>query len=185
MNAAEKTIFNSWKGHANKEWCLSLAALLMWYIWKCRNGVLFEHKFSLPWLVCKQAVEYFQEYFSTKSLDTTTVILNGEGSPNSWRKPSDEMFKINVDGSWKKGVSRGGYGIVIRDSKGLFVSDSIGVFPWCASSLVAEAVAFRHGILLGSHIGLGSVIIESDAQLMVNTLSLQSNYQSRGGGHYS
>ncbi|XP_058179988.1 uncharacterized protein LOC131298523 [Rhododendron vialii] len=43
-------------------------------------------------------------------------------------------------------------------------------FPWCASSLVAEALAFRHGILLGSHLGLGSVIIESDAQLMVNML---------------
>ncbi|XP_058202823.1 uncharacterized protein LOC131317281 [Rhododendron vialii] len=159
-----------WQGHANKEWCLSLAAVLMWYIWKCRNGVLFEHKLSLPWLVCKKAAEYFHEFSSANSMDTTAVILNGEGSSNSWRKPPHGMFKINVDGSWKKGQSKGGYGIVIRDSRGLFVAASIGVFPWCASSLVAEALAFRHGILLGSHLGLGSILIESDAQLMVNML---------------
>lgn len=130
----------------------------MWYIWTCRNGILYEHKLSLPGVVCKRAVGYFQEYLPANYLDATVVVLNGKGSSNLWRRPPDGMFKINVDRSWKKGVSGGGYGEVIRDSRGIFVAASFGPSPWCASSLVAEAMAIWQGILLGTQLGLGQCL---------------------------
>ncbi|XP_058211492.1 uncharacterized protein LOC131323663 [Rhododendron vialii] len=53
-------------------------------------------------------------------------------------------------------------------------ANSLGPAPWCASSLVAEALAIRQGILLGSQLSLGSVILESDAQLLMNMLNGQA-----------
>lgn len=132
-----------WQDQSNKDWCLSVAMVLMWYIWKCRNEAIFEHKLSLPGVVCKRAVEYLHEFLVANSLNTTTVVSNEEGATSSWIRPPDGMFKINVDGSWKKELGKGGYDIVFRDSKGFFAAVSMGVLQWFASSFVAEALAIR------------------------------------------
>ncbi|XP_058219586.1 uncharacterized protein LOC131330099 [Rhododendron vialii] len=182
MRAVQLNSFNGfwdvmelwWHNHANKNWCMSMAAVMMWFIWKCRNGAIFEQKLSLPGMICKRTVEYLQEFLSANSLGPAPVISCGEGRLSLWLRPPAGTFKINVDGSWKKGLMRGGFGIVIRDFRVCFVAASMGFFQWCASSLVAEALAIRQGILLGSQLGLGSVILESDAQLLVNMLNGQA-----------
>lgn len=30
-----------WQNKGNKDWCSALAAVMLWFIWKCRNGVVF------------------------------------------------------------------------------------------------------------------------------------------------
>ncbi|XP_058222863.1 uncharacterized protein LOC131332577 [Rhododendron vialii] len=158
---------------SNKEWRMSVAAVLMWYIWKCRNRALFDHKLALPGVVCKWAMEYLQEFLSAKSLNPLNIVSSGKGAANSWIKPPDGIFKINVDGSWKKDMGKGGYGIVVRDYRGLFVVASVGFSKWCASSLVVEALAIRQSVHLGFQLGLGSIFVESDAQLLVKMLNGQ------------
>lgn len=160
-----------WQSHANKEWCMSVAAVLMWFIWKCRNGVIFEQKLSLPGIVCKRATTYLQEFLAANSVGAVAGNPSGEGRSISWQRPPCGTLKINVDGSWKKGERRGSFGVVIRDSQSCFVAASMGISQWCASSTVAEALAVRQGILLGSQLGLGSVILESDAQLIVDMIN--------------
>ncbi|XP_058216716.1 uncharacterized protein LOC131327582 [Rhododendron vialii] len=118
-------------------------------------------------------MEYLQEFLSANSLNPLNFVSSGEGAANSWIRPPDGIFKINVDGSWKKDMGKGGYGIVVRDYRGLFVAASMGFSQWCASSLVAEALAIRQGVHLGFQLGLGSIFVESDAQLLVKMLNGQ------------
>ncbi|XP_058215721.1 uncharacterized protein LOC131326849 [Rhododendron vialii] len=139
----------------------------------CRNGALFDHKLALPGVVCKWAMEYLQEFLSANSLNPLNIVSSGEGAANSWIRPSDGIFKIKVDGSWKEDMGKGGYGIVVRDYRGLFVAASMGFSQWCASSSIAEALAIRQGVHLGFQLGLGSIFVERDAQLLVKMLNGQ------------
>lgn len=76
-----------------------------------------------------------------------------------------------MDGAWRKDSDEGGYGIVIRDCRGIFVGALMGKQRWCSRPAVAETVAIREAVRLGSQLGLGSVVMESDAQTVVNMIN--------------
>jgi len=70
------------------------------------------------------------------------------------------MAKINVDASWKLGISKGVVGVVLRDSTGrcLAVKQKVSA----SSANVAEALAMLEGCLLAQHEHLAHVIMKSD-----------------------
>lgn len=110
-----------------------------------------------------------------------------------WQQLTECFFKINVDGAWRKESGDGCFGAMIRDSRGSFVGDIMGKLSWCmirdsrgsfvgaimgklswcASPAVIEAMAIRSGILLGSQLGLTSVVVESDAKAVINMINGQ------------
>lgn len=90
-----------------------------------------------------------------------------------WQRPWLGAVKVNVDGSWKMGSSKGGYGIIVMGDTGCFVAAAMGVSLGCSSPTVAEAMALRRGMQLGLHLGLTSVVMESDSQSIINILNGQ------------
>ncbi|KAI8567406.1 hypothetical protein RHMOL_Rhmol02G0119500 [Rhododendron molle] len=76
-----------------------------------------------------------------------------------------------MDGAWRKDSGDGGYRVVIRDNWGSFVGALMGKQRWCSSPAVAESAAIRAAVRLGISFDLGSVVIESDAQAVVNMVN--------------
>ncbi|XP_058221937.1 uncharacterized protein LOC131331973 [Rhododendron vialii] len=71
------------------------------------------------------------------------------------------------------GSSKGGYGIIVRGDTGCFVAAAMGVSLGCSSPAVAESMALRRGMQLGLHLGLTSVVMESDSQSIISILNDQ------------
>lgn len=127
-----------WQNAANKGELLSLAAMLLWQIWKCRNGASFDDKITIPEVVSKRAVSHLREHIAANQLNAahngdSTNTHNEHIRPEaSWRKPGVDFYKINVDVVWNKERLKGSVGAVIRNCRGDFIAATI----WMESRVV-------------------------------------------------
>ncbi|XP_074266477.1 uncharacterized protein LOC141589750 [Silene latifolia] len=100
-----------------------------------------------------------------------TEVGRREEEPSSgasWARPSDGMWKINVDAGVKEGMGVG-LGAVCRDGDGRVVwvvSKSSGIC--CVKSAEAEAILL--GLKEAQSVGMRSIIIESDCLNVVDDL---------------
>lgn len=51
-----------WQNGVNKDECFALAAMIMWFIWKGRNGSIFQNRVILPGVVSDRAVSCLREF---------------------------------------------------------------------------------------------------------------------------
>lgn len=98
-------------------------------------------------------------------------------SPNKWVAPPAGLVKINTDASLAdEGVV--GLGAVARDMKGRVLFSVVRRTRAWWPSEIAEAKAVHMAILWAKKQGLRSVIIESDAQVIVSRLARASIFFS-------
>ena len=55
-----------------------------------------------------------------------------------WERPPENMYKINIDGSFKDVSSNGGWGFIVRDNSGQFLEGGCGNLMRVPSPLQAE-----------------------------------------------
>lgn len=141
-------------------WNISLAAVTLWHIWKGRNGALFDQKVLQPEVINSKAVGCLREFQTANRVgdmaDGARVTRDGDAARarEKWQCPQQAYVKINVDGSWKSGSSKGGYGGIVRSDGVFFVVAAMGVSACCSSPAVAEAMALRRGVQMGLQLDL-------------------------------
>lgn len=64
-----------------------------------------------------------------------------------WNKPDDGWFKCNFDGAWDERSKRGGVGVVIRSSGGVFTAALSRPVRAATSALHMEPLAARGAVL--------------------------------------
>ncbi|KAI8549452.1 hypothetical protein RHMOL_Rhmol06G0025700 [Rhododendron molle] len=143
----------------------------MWYIWKNRNGAVFEHKILLSQVVSSRAAGCLDEHFAANQVMGEALGARGEVSSVAWQRLSIGFVKINVDGGWVKSYGKGAYGVVIRDANGMFIVAAAGCLSWRGSSEIAQAMAVRHGEQMGLQLGLNAVMVESGSQLVIKMIN--------------
>ncbi|CAL5424963.1 unnamed protein product [Camellia sinensis] len=79
-------------------------------------------------------------------------------------------IKLNTDGSTRRSGGGGGFGEVFRDEKGSCISGYYGKLEIC-TSLEAELWAVYKGLTIILQRGFNQVIIETDAEQVVQLLS--------------
>jgi hypothetical protein len=96
----------------------------------------------------------------------------------TWKPPELGHFKVNVDAAFSLHMMDGSTGLVVRDHEGKLIRAQARWFERAASPLVMEAEAIREGIRLAYDMGLQHVLIESDAQQVVNLMKEDGNGRS-------
>ncbi|XP_070042479.1 uncharacterized protein [Nicotiana tomentosiformis] len=90
-------------------------------------------------------------------------------TPVSWDKPTDEVFKLNVDGCFKGNPGSAGCGGILRDHLGQLIiafSSYLGV----TTNNYAEAQAIKTGLIWCIDHGFNTLEIESDSLILIKMI---------------
>ena len=90
----------------------------------------------------------------------------------TWQRPEAGIAKINTDGATFCQERGAGLGVVIRDGDGVFITGLSRRTLGCFSAEVIEALAIQEGCLLAKDMGLSHIVIESDAQSVVQAVQM-------------
>lgn len=90
-----------------------------------------------------------------------------------WEKPPLGWCKLNTDGAAFGNPGRAGGGVVIRDSEGRWVRGFARPIGF-TTSITAEFWALRDGLLLAVRMGVQKLVIELDANVVVELMQSYS-----------
>ena len=80
-----------------------------------------------------------------------------------WKPPPEDVYKINIDGSFKSATNQGGWGFIARNSSGEFLEGGYGNLQRVATPFQAEALAAMHSLERIAQLGVSRIILETDA----------------------
>ena len=138
----------------------------VWCIWISRNMAVFNGKIvnqNLSTEIMNQVLEFIYCVHSPRN----PVRKLNRGI--RWERPPLGWMKLNTDGSWLGGADRAGCGGIVRDDQGEWVagfSRHIG----STNSFTAELWGLREGLLLCCNLNIESLVVEVDAQAVVDVL---------------
>jgi ribonuclease HI len=87
-----------------------------------------------------------------------------------WAVPPEDANKINCDGAFLTNTGQDGWRFVIRDHTGYAVAAGAGAAEPLINARHAEAVACIKGLEHASMLGLECIILETDAEVVVNAI---------------
>ncbi|GAU50330.1 hypothetical protein TSUD_290660 [Trifolium subterraneum] len=93
-----------------------------------------------------------------------------------WPRPSEDQVALNVDGSSYGNHGPAGYGGLIRNRQGLWISGFSGHINH-ADSLEAELLAIMHGLMLVWDYGYPNVSCISDCKNALRLIDLEPIFQ--------
>ncbi|XP_024626908.1 uncharacterized protein [Medicago truncatula] len=88
-----------------------------------------------------------------------------------WNNNDTNCIILNVDGSCLGELIRAGFGGVIRNSAGFFISGFSGFIAATTDILLAELTAIHRGLLLAVQLGIEEMVCYSDSMLSVKLLT--------------
>ncbi|GAA0165590.1 hypothetical protein LIER_43720 [Lithospermum erythrorhizon] len=117
-----------------------------------------------------------QDYKTTNFTRLTSDSVGAVGQSRSvtdslrWKAPTQDWIKLNCDASWEKNNGHCSIGMVGRGAQGRFEGARYQLMQQVASSLVAEAMAFREGMSFAKENKWNRVVIESNSKVLVQAL---------------
>ena len=120
-------------------------------------------------MTVKKAIKYLKEYQAANQPTENNV------APNvlKWRLPKLGWYKVNTNGATFEDIKCCEVGVVIKNERGEIMGALSKKFVLPLGGLEAEAKAVEEGVLFAWDLGLKDIIIESDAQLVTNSLGKQ------------
>uniref|UniRef100_A0A8I6Z5L8 RNase H type-1 domain-containing protein n=1 Tax=Hordeum vulgare subsp. vulgare TaxID=112509 RepID=A0A8I6Z5L8_HORVV len=139
---------------------------LLWTWWNACNKFRMEqtqiNTQALGWQTRCIADEYL-EFFGGRKRSQERAITG-------WTKPEVGILKINSDGSYNKDTLTGGWGYIIRDHEGDVVVTAAGRLHHVHDALQVEAEACIRAIYKAQELGIGNVVMETDASTLVSAI---------------
>ncbi|KAL0011807.1 hypothetical protein SO802_006915 [Lithocarpus litseifolius] len=93
------------------------------------------------------------------------------GNHKHWSPPPQDWYKVNVDAAVFKENGTCGIGVVIRNNMGQIMGAMSKQMGFPLRALEAEAKAAEAGILLAWDLGLKDIIVEGDAQMVIQAIN--------------
>lgn len=144
-----------------------LMAITLWFLWSKRNSIKEEGR-RRPAEVLAQCIEmYMHENVQISSSTPAHSNLRRK----KWTRPPNNVLKLNVDGSFRLENMAGSWGFLIRDSDGDLVLAGRGRVDNLLSAFPSELIACLQGLQSAADLGIGHLILESDAQEVVSALN--------------
>ncbi|MQM06758.1 hypothetical protein Taro_039590 [Colocasia esculenta] len=90
-----------------------------------------------------------------------------------WLTPPQGRLKLNVDGAFNVTTNEAGGGGILRDHKGNMYCAFANCYKDLKSSLIAEALALRDGLLMCCNKGINDVQVETDSLNLLHIVTGQ------------
>ena len=87
-----------------------------------------------------------------------------------WRKPAEGYLTLNIDASYNEDLGCGSTGAIIRDSSGGMIAASNSFIPYLVDAPMAEAFAFKEGLMLAQYIGGNQLIVQTDCMEVIEIM---------------
>ena len=156
----------------NVNWVLF--AVTAWSLWNNRNSVIHGgHSKGKEGLI-KLVAGYVEEIKSEK----TTQRRVHSGATQKWTPPKKGWYKVNTDGAVFREAGCCGIGVVVRNEKGQIMGALCRGMELPLGALEVEAKAVEEGVQFARDLSLGKIVIESDSQVVVNSLRVPGLTQS-------
>ncbi|XP_068339117.1 uncharacterized protein [Pyrus communis] len=139
---------------------LDLVFMIPWNLWGARNKNLWSGTCKNADVIVGRCLTWWQDFTLTR---LAQYVPNT--SPNicpKWSLPPPVFIKLNIDGAWNADSKLGGFGLIIRDASGSFVTAMAGHFMDTFSHLQAETLAFRSAVLWAISRDFLHIILKSD-----------------------
>lgn len=139
----------------------------LWWSWRHRNLMcLSQETWSL----------YRLHFHIQQTSETITTCFNSMQAQQSdtlvrWNNNDCNSIILNVDGSCLGETVRAGYGGLIRNSAGLYLSGFSGFMASTTDILLAELTAIYRGLLLAVQLGITDMVCYSDSLHSVKLLT--------------
>jgi len=88
----------------------------------------------------------------------------------TWSPPAEGILKVNVDGSFLPGSSKGSWGFVIRSHEGAVVMAGAGSPGPVHDALMAETLACKYAMEAAVQLGIAHVALETDSSQLKDAL---------------
>ncbi|MBA0771026.1 hypothetical protein Gotri_019559 [Gossypium trilobum] len=145
----------------------------LWAIWGDRNKRIHEGKVSNG----KEVANFINSYIS-KITSLGKRDLNLTGEKKRWKCPQGGFIKINFDGAYNKSQNRSASGVVVRDSEGKILLSCSKIHNDISSAFVAEAIACRKAVQIGTGKGWQFLILEGDSLAIIKKCSTKGQDRS-------
>lgn len=146
---------------------------VLWYLWIARNKLVFENVIMIEQEVVSLATKEARAWQSAQVAKTSL-----ETSRKSHNLPqpcgSSHTTHCYVDAAWNATTKGGGFGCIFKDpSTSNLIHQVSGNRCFVGSAFIAEAIAVKTALLEAVNLGLRTLIIWSDSQSLISTISLQ------------
>jgi ribonuclease HI len=161
---------------------LQTISTILYSIWQARNDREFNGKNVPPTDMMQRAMQTLHEFQANQgtramSNPTETVKIRND---ISWSLPPKEALKLNVD-AHSLSDGRWGIGLLLRRDDGSCVGAVTLVRMGSDCALLAEAMGLQEAVTLVQNWNLHRVIIEMDAQAIVNAAHGKSHHRTIWG----
>ncbi|KAL7214682.1 hypothetical protein ACSBR1_026965 [Camellia fascicularis] len=161
VNAKNKTPYSNYISFG------TIFIVALWRVWTNRNKKIFENKNFNSFESVKFIFEFSLEIHMAFSRSIVTpkkssVLIR-------WIPPFASLIKLNSDGCLRESLGIGGFGGLFRDEQGAWISGYYDRIE-SRSSLEAELWAVYKGLIILLQRGLTKVVIETDAEQVVQLL---------------
>ncbi|XP_073362561.1 uncharacterized protein [Aegilops tauschii subsp. strangulata] len=138
-----------------------------WHWWSVRNKLRKGEPVAPAKEIARRTRSAVMEYMQVYINSPKKACLD------KWTAPSDEMLKINADGSFAPGEGHAGWGVVARDSAGNIVAARAGRQDHIQDAFAAKVAALSNAVALAADLGCLRVNFETDSQLLVEAMDFR------------
>jgi ribonuclease HI len=140
----------------------------LWWSWLHRNHMCFNSDF---WSLTRLSINI--QHSAETIHKSFQPIANSEITERwiRWNSSNHSCHILNADGSCLGTPVRAGYGGLIRNSAGLFLSGYSGFFQDSTCILFYELTAIHKGLSVAVDMGIDELICFSDSQLSINLIT--------------
>jgi hypothetical protein len=145
----------------------------MWFIWHERNLIREEGRNRGAQVIARCIKSYADE--SVKALEgNSDVVSRLPNRRQKWSKPPPSFLKLNCDASFMPSSLSGSWAFLIRDCDGDVVMAGKGKIDHLLNAFHAELIAYLQGIQTAVDLGIGRLIVETDAKMVVQAITSKS-----------
>ncbi|KAJ9135374.1 hypothetical protein P3X46_032565 [Hevea brasiliensis] len=153
--------------HEDDKKLSQLLVYLFWFIWKARNGLVFEQQ-SWTFQEINAKAELALNEFLVSNLDDSPFPNNPIVRPPHWLPPPLSAIKINFDASVDINRNMGSLAAIVCNVSGKILGWFCKRPKGITDPTMLEAMACREAILLAKNKGLPNVVIEGDAKAIIS-----------------
>ena len=156
----------------NVNWVLF--AVTAWSLWNNRNSVIHGGNSKGKEGLIKSVAGYVEEIKREK-------ISQGRAHlrvVQSWTPPKQGWYKVNTDGAVFKEARCCGIGVVVRNEIGQTMGALCRKLELPLGALEVETKVVEEGVQFSRDLSLGKIVVESDFQVVINSLRTPGLSQS-------